>query len=259
MAKSLKLLQWIGAILLLVSVIGATMLLMRCLSLPGALDYVAVGELGLVLVIAVEGLIAVAAFANDERTSKINANSALFSLYQMYFSIDYHDNVRTRAWFALQKARESSEYRHKLIQELVGYSAGQHHIKHYDRKCADLEETEDDKRYWQFHKEYHRVFDLFGFFATLAHLSSHLKDNNVIRSCNFYYDSWRGPLHRIVEDAEAFVHAQPRGKLTDLQRERCRVFKETLQTLDCVFKLEICDWRDCPTAQNEDPPLTSNS
>jgi len=258
MARLLKLFQWIGALLLLLSAVGATALIMRCLFISGALDYAAIGELGLVLVLAVEGLVAMAAFATDERTSKINANSALFTLYQMYLSIDYHDKVRTPAWYALHKARESSEYRNKLIQELIGRSAGQHHRKYYERKCAGLEETEDDKKYWQFHKEYHRVFDLLGFFTTLAHLSLHLKDDNVIRSCNFYYDSWRGPLHRIVEDAEAFVDSQPNGTLNNLEKERCRVFKETLQTLDHVFKLESYDWRGCPTGKNEDIPPATN-
>ena len=243
--------------LLALAAVGSAVLMVLCLVYKHdqPWDYGALGELLLVNVLAIEGLVAISELTHNQRSARVSANAAVLSLHQTYMSVDYHEKVRRPAWFCLLKARQDANYRNVLLAQLCGASALE--LEHHEIDSAD--EVDDVyKKYWKFSNEYHRVHDVLAFFTTLSLLKA---DADVIRSCNFYYDSWRPPLHRIVLDLEEYVEVNASGRVAprlEVERRRCKQFRQTLTTLDKLFGLELVDLNSDPLFQNADGDRTES-
>lgn len=251
MNKRLKLFVYpiIGLVALTVCLLGVLVYFHLHGSHPNDEAYMAVAELLLVLVIAIEGFVALWEFAHNQQSTRAAANAAIFSLYQMYLTVDYHENVRSRAWFCLSQARTDSAYRMNLLAHLVGATGSDTTRGLYERKRRGQVQS-GDKEAWDFHYDYHRVHDILGFFTTLS-LSQ--ADAKVIQLCGFFYDSWRPPLRRILEDMKDFVKTGPDEEdLKGLMLRRWEALNQTLNTLDELFKLTSVDWTKDPSSKNED-------
>ena len=204
------------------------------------LDYAAVAELLLVLVIAVEGSIAIAAFRHDQRSARGAANAAVYDLYKTYLSVDYHQNVRRPAWYALSRAMGDRAYRGKILAGLAGVLAGEEVDAAYNRKREGKDLVQEDMESWQFHNEYHRIQDILGFYSMLSALSRDA-DYEIVRTCHFFYDRWRVLLHLIVE--MLVTYTPPDETVRKLKNRRCEIHRNTLSRLDELFEYDDLDWK----------------
>lgn len=215
--------------------------------------YGAVGELLLVFVLAVEGAIAFFEFSHNQRATTIAANSAVFDLYKMYLSPEYQRHVRRPAWYSLSRARTDKLYRQKLLDALTGTSSGDDidETGTYERSRSEGRENESkaDREAWAFHKEYHRVQDIFGFFSTLSVWTENA-DAEVVKLCHFFYDRWRVQLHRIVRDVQDHKIDNPYEAA--LRQERIKGYVQTLKTLDRIFPSGLLSWKQHPHGSNSD-------
>jgi hypothetical protein len=218
----------------------------------GSQGYEAIGELLLVAVIAIEGVIAYFALRNDERGARASANDAIFKLYEMYMTVDYHEKVRTVARYSLWKARNDPTYRKQLIVRLSGQKTDDEFMKALDKKRNGRPESAEDHELLVFHSEYHRVLDILGFFTTLSLLQANA-DAKVLRICNFFYDSWRFSLRRIVTDLETAVASQPaQHPRAYLGWNRLSNFKTALDALDRKFRFKPIDINSADDFRNLD-------
>ncbi len=240
MNKKLKLLLFPIVVLLVILTMGLLVFLIICHhrgSHPNDEAYMAVAELLLVIVIAIEGLVAVWEFAHNP------ANAAVFDLYKMYLSIDYHKNVRRPAWYSLSLARKNKEYRIKILKGLAGDMVDD--VTGYIESIrSERPLTDEEKKSLLIHDDYHRVQDILGFFTTLSLLNS---DSNTLQMCNFFYDRWRVPLHRIVHDLEEYSESSAQGGEIgkELKRRRYLRYKDALRKLDKQFEFGLTkfDWK----------------
>lgn len=249
----------------LVGLLGATAIVTLALLLMLKLEpnppfsrYEAVGELLLVFVLAVEGGIAFFEFSHQQTSSRTAANAAVFELYKIYLSPDYQQKVRRPAWYALSRARKDKAYRRLLISALAGESSGDDIDNDgvYERSRIEGREnaSENDRRAWAFHDEYHRVQDILGFFAILS-VWTHKSDPNkadptVVQLCHFFYDRWHVHLHRIVQDLE--MHESDDIFANKMKGERVNGYKNTLRQLDVIFGIEKDIWKEHPSGRNSD-------
>jgi hypothetical protein len=209
-------------------------------------DYTAVAEFLLVVIIAVEGGVALSSFAHDQRTAKGLANSAVFELYKTYLSVEYHENVRRPAWYAISRAKRDPEYRKKVLGGLAGELSGDEVRDAYecrrDGKSLDPHSAES----FRFHDEYHRVQDILGFFTMLSALSNEA-DTTIVKTCDFFYDRWRVQLRTIVRELGKYDPGGDAGPhARKLKSNRWKKFNDTLTHLDKVFELEGLDWENDP-------------
>ena len=194
------------------------------------------------IVISILALILSATAAyQTRRNAKANANAGVLNLFHTYMSLDYHEKVRKPAWYALHKARQDEAYRKKLLKGIAGVTStlDAQDVLRYDRRRKGTNDSIDEE-YWLLHNDYHRVLDMLGFFTTLSLLEA---DNNVVRICNFFYDSWRSALYRIIRDLE--IHL---GTLVDsdparikLRQRRLNTYQKALEDLDKLFDLPQID------------------
>lgn len=180
--------------------------------------------------------------AQSEREMRSSANAAALELAQQYLSLDYHERVRRPAWHALRRARLLPDYRERLVRAFAHSTADRDEetFEAHERH-RDGEETEADREFWAFHHEYHRVLDILGFFTSLSLLEA---EPRILRACHYFYDSWQGPLWRLVMDAEVYLDtlrrdgSEPRAELV---RARCQRHREALGKLDEIFELPPID------------------
>ena len=247
MNRILKLLLFFIVVLLVILTTGLLVYLVIChrrMSHPNDEAYMAVAELLLVIVIAIEGLVAVWEFAQSP------ANAAVFDLYKMYLSIDYHKNVRRPAWYSFSLARRDQEYRIKLLKGLAGEMVDD--VAGYIESIRSGRPlTDEAKKSLLVHDDYHRVQDILGFFITLSLLNS---DSNTLQMCNFFYDRWRVPLHKIVHDLGEYSESSAQGGEIgkELKRRRYLLYKDALGKLDKKFgfALKKFDWKSDLLSKN---------
>jgi hypothetical protein len=214
------------------------------------IEYTGWGELLLVFVIAVEGLIAIFELTHSERSTKAAANRAVFDQYNMYLSIKYQQEVRRPAWQALLLARNDTKYRVKLLQGLAGELTGDEATGYLESERRGETPTAQQKYEFALHNDYHRVQDIFGFFATLALLKA---DHDVLQVCNFFYDRWRIPLHEIVHYLGQYRPSNAFGDtLLKLKERRHGAYLNTLKELDKRFSMGEFEWHADPYLQNRD-------
>jgi hypothetical protein len=212
-----------------------------------SVDYTAVGELLLVLVIAVEGGVAVATLRHDQRSARAVANGAVYDLYKTYLSVEYHQNVRRPAWYALSRSVHDAAYRDKVLAGLAGILAGEEVDAAYNRKREGKKLTQEDAESFAFHNEYHRIQDVLGFFAMLSALSGEA-DPEILRTCDFFYDRWRVLLHIIVELLGSYN--LPDKTVSELKNRRWKIHCDSLCSLDRIFGYEKVDWKTDPLFRN---------
>lgn len=173
--------------------------------------------------------------AQGDRELRASANAAAISFSQHFLTVEFHDRVRRPAWHALRKGRRDPAYRAKLVTGFALSSA--------DSDSQNFEAQErrrrghmlpEDKEYWALHDEYHRVLDILGFFTSLSLLNA---EPRILKACNYFYDSWRLPLWRLVLDAEKAQQTPPHGNTwrSGQVRARCQRAKEALERLDRIF------------------------
>jgi hypothetical protein len=209
-------------------------------------DYTAVGELLLVLVIAVEGGVAISALMHDQRSAKAVANAGVFDLYRTYLSVDYHHNVRRPAWYAVSTAKKDLAYRNNLLAGLAGQLSGDEVRDAYEHQSGGRKLNPEDAENFKFHEEYHRVQDILGFFSMLSALSSEA-DPEILKTCNFFYDRWRIQLHMIVRMLEEH---RPSAELENaLKVRRWKAHHDTLMQLDKLFGFDHSEWQSDTLAQ----------
>ena len=206
-------------------------------------DYTAVGELLLVLVIAVEGGVAISALRHDQRGARAVANGAVYDLYKTYLSVEYHQNVRRPAWYALSRAMSDLSYRDKVLAGLAGLLAGEEVDDAYNRKRGGKKLTPEDAESFEFHNEYHRIQDILGYFSMLSALSGEA-DTEIVQTCDFFYDRWRVLLHIIVDMLGEYTPSDQ--TVRELKVRRWEVHRNTLMHLDKVFEYEGIDWKSDP-------------
>ena len=236
--------------LLLLTVLSVVLFAL-CFHYRKPLDYAALGELLLVTVIAVEGLVAISELTSNERSARTSANAAVFNLHQTYMSIDYHEKVRNPAWYSLLKASQDAAYRERLLAALAGAVGGEEAMHRQERLMGE-QATPEDKEAQLFSYAYHRVVDILRFYTTASLLLLEA-DSDIVRSCTFSYDSWRIPLYTVVRDLKTYIASHPEeGRGKDLNEDRCRVFEQTLQSLDKLFKMPTLDLRSDPRFRGSD-------
>jgi hypothetical protein len=203
-----------------------------CSHRAAVVDYTAVGELLLVLVIGLEGEVAISAFALDQSGARAAANNAVYDLYKTYLSIEYHHSVRRPAWFALEKAMGDRVYRGKILAGLAMQSSGEEIRDAFERKRQGSAPDAGDAECFAFDDEYHRVQDILGFFSMLSALSRGA-DREIVRTCDFFYDRWRVHLHEIVNQLKDY---EPNDQaVKQLMLRRWKIHRATLVRLDEVF------------------------
>ncbi|MFZ0959544.1 MAG: hypothetical protein WAO35_01465 [Terriglobia bacterium] len=244
--RATNIFQWSAGAIAILGAACLLWLLVRRICFGTPLDYTAVGELLLVLVIAVEGGVAISALKHDQRSARAVANAGVFDLYKTYLSVDYHQNVRRPAWYAVSRAMTDSEYREKILGGLAGQLSGEEVRDAYERKRGGKKLNPEDAESFQFHDEYHRVQDVLGFYSMLSALSREA-DAEIVQTCNFFYDRWRVQLHRIVQMLGEYQPSDETVK--QLKLRRWKVHRDTLMRLDKVFDLEHIDWQNDPLSQ----------
>lgn len=227
---------------LLVAACFSAALIGRLLWLPyhygGHLQYESIAELLSSFVIAVSVSFAVWEFTDKQRGARASANVTVFNLYKMYLSPEYHDKIRRPAWFSVSKAKRDSAYRCLLLAGLAAEFEGDEVAQCYERRRAGMKELPGDRGIWLIHDEYHRVQDIFGFFTTLSLLDA---DEETMRLCGFFYDSWSAQLRWIVRELGEHIASSPTcANANDEEKRRIRhtKLKETLDRLDEKFAIK---------------------
>lgn len=216
----------------------------------GCLNYIAYGRLLADFIIAVGVFLAAKELTDNQRGARASANAAVFDQYKMYLSINYQREVRRPAWLSLLKAESDSKYHKGLLSGLAGELVGNETAEYMEKSDEGTEPASEDKKNLAIHDGYHRVQDIFGFFTMLSLLSLNA-DHEVIAVCNFFYDRWRIPLHRIVKKLEEYTPLSDNsdGTLARLKKRRCDEYKKTLNRLDEQFNLEEESWDNDPIAK----------
>ncbi|MFI5397695.1 MAG: hypothetical protein ACHQ9S_19335 [Candidatus Binatia bacterium] len=207
--------------------------------------YAGAAECLLVFVIAVEGLVAISALNDDRRNATAAANAAVFDLYKTYLSREYHQNVRRPAWYCVTKAKADPMYRKEILAGLAG--AADDVKDAYESLREGAEPSIEDAERLRIHDEYHRLQDILGFFAMLCALSS-AADDDIVRTCDFFYDRWRVQLHTLVNMLERYDQSEAGDQAADFHHRRCESFSRTLKALDKLFGFDSdkFDWRKDP-------------
>jgi len=214
-------------------------------------DFTVFGQFLLVLVIATNGIVAVAALRMNQEIAKSGANAAVFDLYKIYLSASYHKEVRRPAWYALSRVRRDQAYYCKILAGLAGELVGDEVREAFERSRAKEAALPGDNDVWQTHDEYHRVLDIIGFFTILSSWGG-TTDPKIFQTCNFFYDRWRVPLHMIVRELGKYTPSSEAGQsVFDLKKRRYDKFINTLSKLDSLFGLEDVDWEEDPLSRIE--------
>lgn len=242
------LLQFAVAIVAVISIVGLVLLRFYYKS---QVDFAAIGQFLLVLVIATNGIVAIAALSMNQKIATSAANGAVFDLYKIYLSVDYHQEVRRPAWYALSRARRDPAYYYKILAGLGGEVAGDEVRDAFERARANEEKLPGDNDIWQTHDEYHRVLDILGFFGNLSAWGG-TADSEIFQTCNFFYDRWRVPLHMIVRELGKYTPSTEVGEsVLELKQRRYDEFNRTLNKLDDIFNLKVFDWKEDPLSKLE--------
>jgi len=154
------------------------------------------------------------------RTLELNSNASLFDLLQEYTSVQYHDDVRSPAWHAIHMARRDETYKNDLLTALLNSTADESH-EAYQRRRLGEPTPDQDREFWAFHREYHRLLDVFGFFTIVS-----LVEPNPQVDCAvaFFYEEWREQLRWVVDELEK----------KDPQATKVRKYREIIDRLDKI-------------------------
>lgn len=162
-----------------------------------------------------------------------SSDQAAVTLLMQFMSIEFHNNVRSPAWYCMAKSRDDLEYRRKLLTHLSGDLLDSRAPVDRMSKIRRNEPLDEEEE--QFHHDSHRLQDIIWYFTALSVLNSR---TSTILLCNFYYDSWRVPLHKLNRDFADFIQSP---SLTEPLRSRA-IFRQSrlenlLKNLDRKFNL----------------------
>lgn len=179
-------------------------------------------------------VISLIAIYQTYRGTKDSADSAVIDMYFRYSETDFHLQTRAEAWLCLLLARHNDEYRLRLLRAISGPSEETEEYiakKLRQRSGKDFESDADDRK---FHAEYHRLLDIIGFFSALSHLNARPQ---VLTLCNFFYDSWRGPLYRLLNDHLEYLQEDESisTEVREIGSQRNKKLAESLAMLDRRF------------------------